>query len=258
VVVGVSSIARDISTLKQLEREREEWASVVAHDLRQPAAAIRMAVDILSRSEAEPTRQKVLDRACRASVRLERMIEDLLNVTRVGVGRLTLKKEPTDLQPLVAEAFDLTPELADRLRVAIAPDAERASVDGGRFVQVLSNLLSNAGKYGDPGTPIDVRVEKLDGQLLISVTNEGPGIAPDELPRLFSRFTRTRSAQSGGVPGLGLGLYISRGIVEAHGGKLWVESAPGEKTHFRFRLPQPPVAAQESSADLPPQVAHAP
>jgi signal transduction histidine kinase len=72
----------------------------------------------------------------------------------------------------------------------------------------------------------------------VTVTNEGPGIAPDEVPKLFSRFARTRAAQSGGVPGLGLGLYICRGIVEAHGGRLWVESVPGDKTHFRFTLPR--------------------
>jgi signal transduction histidine kinase len=252
-IVGVSSIARDISTLKQLEREREEWASVVAHDLRQPASTIHMAADMLARSETEPGRQRLLDRVRKSSVRLERMIEDLLNVSRIGAGHLAVKQEPVDLRPLIAEAVDLSPELAGRLRLEIDANAGRGWVDAGRFVQVLSNLLSNAAKYGYPNTPIDVRVEKLDGQVVVSVTNEGPGIAPDEIPRLFSRFARTRSAESGGVPGLGLGLYICRGIVEAHGGKLWVESLPGEKTHFRFTLPQAQVAVPERNAGLPTQ-----
>jgi signal transduction histidine kinase len=104
----------------------------------------------------------------------------------------------------------------------------------------LSNLLSNAAKYGDPETPIDVRVERESARVQITVTNEGPGIAPDEIPRLFSRFARTRSAQAGTAPGLGLGLYICHGIVEAHGGELRVDSIPGEKTHFSFTLPRAP------------------
>jgi PAS domain S-box-containing protein len=237
-VVGCSTIVRDISALKLLERERQEWAAVVAHDLRQPAATIRLAAEILARSEGEPKRQTTIDRIRKASDRLERMIGDLLDVAHVETGRLTVRPEPVEPLPLIEEVAESTPEVARRCRTRVAPDAGRVCVDAGRFVQVLSNLLSNAQKYGDPDTPIEVSVERADEMVQISVTNEGPGIAPDEISKLFSRFARTRSAQSGAAPGLGLGLYICRGIVEAHGGKLWVESVPGQKTHFRLTLPR--------------------
>jgi len=236
-VVGVSTIERDISTLKRLEREREEWSAVVAHDLRQPAAAIRISAESLSRAETNPARQRVIERIRKASDRLERMIGDLLDVSRIEAGQLAVHAESVDLRPLVADVVALLPWDQSRCRVEVDPDAERAWVDEERFVQVLSNLLSNAFKYGDPDAPVEVCLEAAEGMVRVTVTNEGPGIAPDEVPKLFSRFARTRAAQSGGVPGLGLGLYICRGIVEAHGGRLWVESVPGDKTHFRFTLP---------------------
>ncbi|WP_437329430.1 sensor histidine kinase [Sorangium sp. So ce381] len=110
--------------------------------------------------------------------------------------------------------------------------------DPGRLEQVLTNLLSNAAKYGAPGTPIRIGVERRSGEVLVAVENEGKGIAPDELPRLFARYYRTSEAKAGGAAGLGLGLYIVRGLVEAHGGRIWAESEPGKAT-FRFTLPCP-------------------
>lgn len=237
-VVGISTIERDISRLRRLEREREEWSAVVAHDLRQPAAAIRLSAESLARSEATPARQRMIDRIRSAGDRLERMIGDLLDVSRIESGRLGVNAESADLRPLVADVVALTPGVQGRCRVDVDAGAERARVDGERFVQVLSNLLSNASKYGDPNGPVGVHLEPVDGMVRVTVTNEGPGISPDDIPKLFSRFARTRTAQSGGVPGLGLGLYICRGIVEAHGGRLWVESVPGERTDFRFTLPR--------------------
>lgn len=237
-VVGVSTIERDISTLKRLEREREEWSAVVAHDLRQPAASIRLATESLARAEHDPSRQRMLERIRKASDRLERMINDLLDVSRIESGRLAVRAASVDLRPLVSEVVAQQPGVEGRCRVEIDPDAERAWVDGERFVQVLSNLVTNAAKYGDPGTPVEVCVALVEGKVQVTVTNEGPGISQDEIPKLFSRFARTRAAQGSGVPGLGLGLYICRGVVEAHGGRLWVDSVPGEKTHFHFTLPR--------------------
>jgi PAS domain S-box-containing protein len=258
-IVAISTIERDISVLKRLEREREEWASIVAHDLRQPAATIHMVAEMLARTEGEPAKQKAIHRIRRASDRLERMIGDLLDVSRIGAGHFSVKMTAVRLSSLVEEAIELSPEVADRCRVTVAPEVDRALVDEGRCVQVLSNLLSNAGKYGEPGVPVDVQVERAGDMAQLTVTNEGPGIAPDELPRLFARFARTRSAEAGAKPGLGLGLYICRGIVEAHGGKLWVESVPGEKTHFRFTLPLAPRVDAAACAPGPaPGVVHAP
>jgi signal transduction histidine kinase len=108
---------------------------------------------------------------------------------------------------------------------------------------VLVNLLSNAAKYGYPGTPITVTAEQREGEVLISVANQGEGVPPEDIPRLFSRFYRTSGARRGGMPGLGLGLFVSRELILAHGGRMWVESTPGATTTFRFTLP----VASESS-----------
>ena len=244
---GAVAIFRDIRAIKQLEREREEWSSVVAHDLRQPASTIRLAAEVIARVEG-PAKLKAVEHVRRASARLERMIEDLLDVSCIEARRLEVRSEEVNLPALFAEVLDLAPEIASRCRTEIDPGAGRVRAAAPRVVQVLSNLLSNADKYSDPGTPIDVRVEASGEMVTISVTNEGPGIAPDETAMLFSRFARTRSARAGTAPGLGLGLYICRGIVEALGGKLWVESVPGEKTHFRFTLPLAPAPEAKLSA----------
>ena len=114
-------------------------------------------------------------------------------------------------------------------------------VDADRIRQVLGNLLSNAVKYGEPGTQIGVCVRRRsDDQAEIVVTNRGAGIPEDQLAHVFSRFARTREAEEGDQPGLGLGLYISQGLVEAHGGRIWVESEPDEETSFHVILPALP------------------
>jgi PAS domain S-box-containing protein len=258
-VVGVSVIDRDISEIKLLERQREEWASVVAHDLRQPASTIYYATEALARAEGGAARDRAVDSIRKATARLKRMISDLLDVTRIEAHRLTVRPEPVRLPSLVTESIATLPgESAARVRTDIAPDATFACADADRVVQVMSNLLSNADKYGNRETPIDVCIERSGDTVRVSVTNEGAGIAPDEIPKLFSRFGRTSSAQKGATPGLGLGLYMSRGIVEAHGGKLWAESTPGHKTHFRFTLPKAPEPTQERAPERSPTRTRAP
>jgi signal transduction histidine kinase len=121
----------------------------------------------------------------------------------------------------VSESSDLSPVFADPLRME----------------QVLGNLLSNAAKYGQPGTEIAIGLDRRGDEIEISVTNHGCGIPSDEIPRLFDRFYRSKSQSRTNLPGLGLGLYISKGLVEAHGGRISVESMTGETTTFRFTLP---------------------
>jgi signal transduction histidine kinase len=110
--------------------------------------------------------------------------------------------------------------------------------DQDRLEQVLANLLSNALKYGEASRPIELDVRVRDpGEIEVVVTNRGRGIAPEDLPRVFNRFERSREAKAGRAPGLGLGLFICKGIIEAHGGRIWAESTPGETTSFHFTLP---------------------
>jgi signal transduction histidine kinase len=131
----------------------------------------------------------------------------------------------------------------------VAAAAEPAWIDPDRIFQVLSNLISNAAKYGWPDSEIRIASEARGDEIEVAVGNRGPGIPPDEQRRLFGRFSRAPGGGRGRAPGLGLGLYISKGLVEAHGGRLWVESAPDDWTTFRFTVPRlPPTAEMQPPA----------
>jgi PAS domain S-box-containing protein len=237
---GAMIVVQDITALKELERLREEWTSLVAHDLRQPVAAIALLADQLARTKDLPeAAAKPIGRIRVNSEKLNRMIEDLLDASRIESRRLAI--EPADVSPqaLVRTAIVAVPEIAGRCEVRLEGKSDGVvRADAGRIEQVLVNLLTNAAKYGDPGAPIEIAVRGGDDEVEVTVTNHGPGIPPDELPQLFGRFRRSREARAGSVPGIGLGLYICKGIVESHGGRIGAESVPGGRTSFQFTLPR--------------------
>ena len=181
----------------------------------------------------------MLQRIHSAAGSLRRMVDDLLDMSLLEAKRLTLERRRTSPAQLVRETLERLAHLPGVERVRVHAGAELPAVlaDPMRIEQVLQNLITNAIKYGDEHSEIAIAVEQRVNELDITVTNSGKGIAPDELPRLFERFTRSRATRGSGVPGLGLGLYISKGIVEAHGGRLWAESTPGETTTFHVALP---------------------
>jgi signal transduction histidine kinase len=239
-------VFQDISALKALERERDEWISIITHDLRQPVTVILGYADRLARTlppDGAPDQRKAVDFVLTAARNLNRMIADLLDVSRIDARRLTLSCERVDLPILVRAIVERASPLTGGHPVQVAIDGEIPRIDGDpiRIEQVLDNLLSNAAKYGDPGTEIVVGVQRREGDVAVAVTNRGRGIAPEDLAKLFTRFYRTRAAQAGAVGGLGLGLYIGKGLVEAHGGRIWAESIPGQTTTFTFSLPIPAV-----------------
>ncbi|MCY1054974.1 ATP-binding protein [Nannocystis sp. SCPEA4] len=246
-IAGVAVVFQDIAPLKELERLREEWTSIVAHDLRQPVAIIALTAQGLLRAggfaEATERERRGLQRIHTASKRLSRMIDDLLDASRIESRRLTLMPRMVDLVALTASVVeqtrDSTPEAVIRL---VAEGPQMAWVDPDRIQQVLDNLLSNAVKYGEPGREIGVEVSDRDTEVEIRVTNHGAGISAEQQKQLFNRFVRARQERS--VSGLGLGLYISHGIVDAHHGHLWVESTPGATTCFHCVLPRSPQASQ--------------
>ncbi|MGK3998993.1 PAS domain S-box protein [Sorangium sp. So ce1024] len=238
VITGAVVAGEDITPLKELERMREEWTSVIAHDLRQPISTIVFKASLLAK---QPQSSDVAQHILASATQLNRLITDLLDVSRLESHRLELSRAEVDLPALLRATVERTADATRGRRVDVeAPsDVPPLLADPGRLEQVLTNLLSNAAKYGAPGTPIRAAVERRGGEVLVAVENEGEGIAPEDLPRLFTRFYRTRGARTGGAAGLGLGLYIAHGIIEAHGGRIWAESTPGKKTTFRFALPLP-------------------
>jgi len=249
---GAVTIYQDISAIKELQRLREEWTSIVAHDLRQPVNVIAMDASMLDarlqRGQLDECRRSVV-RIQRSATHLDAMIHDLLDASVIDAGRLTLNRKPTELVSWLEEAVDRVAVLARGHHVRIERQARdvHAAVDQLRLARVISNLISNAAKYGEPAMDIVVTVARHDSMLEIAVTNHGRGIPPAELPKIFDRFVRSESTRGTRVEGLGLGLYISRGIVEAHGGRMWAESTAGDTTSFYLTIPVIVTASSDGS-----------
>jgi PAS domain S-box-containing protein len=248
---GVVTVCQDISTLKEIERLREEWSSVVAHDLRQPVNVIAIDTESLERLLARgETRQpaKVLARIRESTKRLNRLIEDLLDVSLIEARRLTIERVDTDLAAFLEEAVDRLSVLAPghRVRLSKRVDTAPVSVDATRIEQVLDNLVSNAAKYGQLGADIRLVLVARESAFEVAVVNRGNGIAPADLRSVFQRFARSKQRRRN-IPGLGLGLYICKGLVEAHGGRIWVDSVPGRTTTFHFTIPASPGSSDSRS-----------
>jgi len=235
-IIGAVVAGEDISALKALERLREEWTSVVAHDLRQPLTVITFYAALVAK---QPALRSKAQHILTSAMQLNRMIEDLLDVSRIEARRMDLRKVEVCLPTLVKAVVERTMEVTrgHRIELDVRGEIPAIEADPGRLEQVLGNLLSNAAKYGAPEAPITIRVERREAEVLVAVKNKGDGVEPDELAKLFTRYHRTRRAKSGRVNGLGLGLYITKGLIEAHGGRIWAESTPGKTTTFCFSLP---------------------
>jgi PAS domain S-box-containing protein len=237
-IAGAVLAFDDITALKDLERLREEWTTIVAHDLRQPLNAITMHASLLGRRLEDARAKKTTEAIAANARRLDRMIHDLLDLSRLEAARLQIEPRPIDIESIVRTAADRTTALAEGRRVAVSLHGEMPALcaDPDRVDQILDNLLSNAIRYGEPGTDVTVEVGGNPDGVVVSVTNRGPGIEPEILPELFQRFHRDE-AHAGKRESVGLGLYITKGLVEAHGGHIDVTSTPGETTTFRFTLP---------------------
>jgi signal transduction histidine kinase len=229
------------TTHREIERLREEFAAVVAHDLRNPLNNILLEVDLLLRhAEGGSVRVPVeaLARLRRGAVRLNEMVADLLDAARIEAARLRVNPLPTPLPEAIRALIDrITPALGDHpVELEVDGPLPPALVDPMRLDQIVTNLLDNAAKYSAEGSTIEVRLTPADGGVALSVEDRGQGIAPDDLPRLFDRFYQTKRARQKKV-GLGLGLYITKGLLEAHGGRIGVSSTVGCGSCFRIWLP---------------------
>ncbi|MFZ6182187.1 PAS domain S-box protein [Nannocystis pusilla] len=245
-LVGAVCVLRDISSLKEIERLREQWTAGVAHELRQPVQVIHACARTIARagaSERDPLTAKSAARILAAAGRLERMIKDLLDAARIEARQLSLRSESIDVGAVLAEVVARIAESTDRsLRLDVAPALPRVRGDAGRIEQIAENLLTNALKYGDPGGAIVVEVRPHGHEVMVSTINQGQRLLAAEIDCLFKRFYRSSAVAA--VEGLGLGLYIAHGLVEAHGGRIWVESGD-TSTSFRFTLP---LAEEEDDA----------
>jgi PAS domain S-box-containing protein len=266
LLLGFSKVTRDLTEHKRTEEERlqlaqsqeairlrDEFLSIAAHELKTPVTALQLQLQGLRREMAslEPKHEARLERALRSTGRLSHLVETLLDVSRISTGRLTLHPERIDLVATVRD-------LAERLRDAAASAdcqllvQEAQPIEGTwdrlRIEQVVTNLLSNSFKYA-AGHPIEISMAREGTEVLLVITDKGPGLPEKDMPRLFGRFERAAPMSHYG--GLGLGLYVSREIVEAHGGIISADNLPEGGARFTIRMPTdllaPGAAPDEAS-----------
>jgi signal transduction histidine kinase len=223
---------------------REDMMAFVSHDLATPLLAITTTAQVLQQElppgEAGSSARERVRWIQQAVSGMRRLVGDLLDLGRLEAGRLPLRTQQHPARSLVEGTFEahapLAAERGVRLVSALADPEAPVCCDRERLLQVFNNLVGNALRFSPRGGAVTIRGEAREGDYLFCVADEGPGLTPEELPQLFGRFFRGRDRS--GHPGAGLGLYIARAVVEAHGGTIWVASEPGQGTSFFFTLPE--------------------
>ncbi len=244
IVAGVV-ICQDVTELKKAIRSRDEFLSICSHELKTPLTSLKLASQLASRNiqrgdldALSPQRIIPLLRQYDEQVnRLTRLVEDMVDISRISSGRLSLERKKFDFSQLAKEVGErmtaLFEDRGSKLDIEITGPAICYG-DPFRIEQVITNLLTNAAKYGE-GKPVIMKATQENGTALISIKDQGKGIAPENYERIFNRYERLVSASE--VSGLGLGLFITKQIIELHHGRIWPESLPGQETTFYVSIP---------------------
>jgi signal transduction histidine kinase len=220
---------------------REQVLAIVSHDLRNPLGAAKLAADMVmkrAQQQSEPLLAKQAQTIQRAAVRMERLIGDLLDMSSIHVGKLSIDRRPRAADGLLREAAEIHEPIAAEHGIQFTVERQVAELqvlcDRERILQVFSNLLGNSFKFCAAGARVTLRSQRDGDDIRFEVADTGPGIPPDEQRHIFEPYW---SAERDGKKGTGLGLFITHGVIEAHGGKIWLQSEPGEGTTFFFTLP---------------------
>jgi len=226
--------------IKQLNMRKDEFIGVAGHELRTPITTIKGYLQLLEDHASEAIGKEFIEKALRQVNKLNRLVTDLLDVTKIQSGRLEYNMTTCLLLPLVRESVDMVQQIYTSHRIEVELPAEDIVItaDGAKIEQVMINFLINAIKYSPAADRVALRVKKEAGRAVIVVRDWGIGIAPEHLENIFDRYYRVVSSEHV-IGGLGIGLYISREIVQRHGGEIWVESDPAKGSVFYFSLPLP-------------------
>jgi two-component system, OmpR family, phosphate regulon sensor histidine kinase PhoR len=244
VVLGVS-IFHDITEQRAVERAKDDFIAIASHELKNPMTALKGHAQLLLRRSdraidlAEQRRglQIINDQADL----VVRLIDRLLDLSRIELGRVQLEREPTDLVALTRRLVSIQ-RVADPdrpLEIATTANSIEGNWDRARLEQVIGNLLSNASKFTPQRSPVQIELQVRGDEASLVVRDQGPGIPEAQVDRIFERYAQAAGGAGLGAGGLGLGLYVSRQIVEAHGGRMWVESKSGRGAAFHVTLPIP-------------------
>jgi two-component system phosphate regulon sensor histidine kinase PhoR len=233
-------VLRDLSELKRLERMRDEFLSTAAHELKTPITSIKGYAQLLNRwapGGHEPREGKAFQVLNRQSDRLNELVEELLEVSRLQLGRLDLRRQRFDLCELVDEVLERMRGVSAQHRLVFEHDGTAlVDADWDRMDQVLSNLLDNAIKFSPGGGTIRVSLTTQGSRVVVSVRDEGMGIPRERQGQLFERFYRAHAGLASDRGGMGIGLHLSEQLMQRHGGRLWFESEEGKGSTFSFSL----------------------
>lgn len=238
-----------VEQLREIARIKSQFISTASHELRTPLSIIKGFANLLARKQQfgfdVDTERQYLALIDDQITSLTMLIDDLLSASRIESGRVQPRSEQIDLVPLIERVSrPIAIQARDReISVDVAPSGRPTVIaDPVHLEQIITNLVSNAVKYSDDGSPVSIRICCHEGMAKIEVVDHGVGIAPGEIPRLFERFTRLENRRSVEAGGTGLGLYIARSWVEANGGRIWAQSAPDQGSTFSFTLPLAPAS----------------
>ena len=240
---SVLLLFQDLTQQRGLEKMRQEFVGNVSHELRTPLASLQALTETLQGGAIEdlPKARHFLSRMEVEIEKLTQMVMELLDLSRIESGRVALKRELTNVFALLNAPVERMRPQAERAGISLTLDCSmelpEISVDVERMEQVLINLIHNAIKFTPASGSINLSAQENSGNMILQIKDSGTGISEEDLPRIFERFYKTDHARSSG--GTGLGLSISKHVVEAHGGKIWVESKPGSGSTFFISIPLP-------------------
>jgi PAS domain S-box-containing protein len=242
--IGVIATLRDIATRKALDRQRQEFLTMLTHDIKSPLAVVLGYADLLldsvgneSKDQQEKDLRQLRDNVCTVFS----LVENYLNVSRLEDGQLSLEKKPIEINQLLTQVGQQYEAEARHRSVALTfalqPDLPTLHGDALALARAVSNLVSNALKFTPPSGQVTVSSEWRNGEVVASIADTGPGIPPAEIPLLFEKYHRGTTSRE--VEGTGLGLFIAKALVEAHGGHIEVRTAPDRGANFSLVLPLP-------------------
>jgi two-component system phosphate regulon sensor histidine kinase PhoR len=239
---GAVVVLHDITDLRRADQIRRDFVANVSHELRTPLTSIRGYVEALSEDDlGTADRQRFLEIVARQTLRMERLVKDLLRLARLDAGQETLEVAPCDVrgltQNVIADLATTLDEHAQHVEVDVAADAATIRGDAAKLHDVLRNLVANSATYAPERTTIEVEASRVGPRVAITVSDEGPGIPPEDLSRVFERFYRVDKSRARDPGGTGLGLSIVKHLVELHGGEVRAENRPGGGARFTITLP---------------------
>jgi len=240
-VIAAASIITDITQQKELERQKDDFLSMASHELKTPITSLKMFIDLQRQQLNEKNSQKAHyfnERIHDQANRLKELTNDLLDVSRIQTNKLRFNREEFDMADVIQDTVEGLQATTQKHEIVIKGiDGEKVYGDRYRIYQVLVNLISNAIKYSPTGKKISVQAKKDKEYVVVSVKDNGIGISKAQQNKIFERLYQVTDPDVKTFPGLGLGLYISKVIIERHKGKIWVESAKGKGSTFYFSLP---------------------